>query len=428
MSIEVPDLSIQPSTLSAEDASTGVRSRVSTRRVGVGLFILGFGATFATFAIHGALLAAKIAILAPDEKIFYLGLATAVGGVATSIGLFFWGAVSDQTRSRFGSRTPWIIIGGIACVIGLVLTAVAQTIPTFIAAYMFYNFASSAIAAAAIAIFPDRVPSDKRGRISAVYGAAQVLSGSVAGIISSRFIGNPEPMFLATAAALPIFIIVFLVVAPDFSNKGQPRSRLDLSGVKAAFKFPAGAPDFYWAFAGRFLLLFGLYVVQSFTLYILTDYIGLENDAAANVIALSGLASLVTIVIGTLVGGPLSDRIGRRKPPIFVASLLFGVAVLIPFLWPTSAAMIVFAALSGLGLGCFLSVDTALMTEVLPSEESRGKDLGILYAANTVPQIIAPLATAAIVAIGFGYGPVFVVAFILMMLGAFSVFKIKSVR
>ena len=169
-------------------------------------------------------------------------------------------------------------------------------------------------------------------------------------------------------------------------------------------------------------------MVQNFMLYLLTDYIGLSDADAGNTVAVAGFASLITIVIGTVVAGPLSDRIRRRKLPIFGASLLFGVAVLIPLTWPTATAMVLFAAVSGLGLGAFLSVDAALMTEVLPSQEARGKDLGILNTANTVPQVIAPLITSGIVTLGFGYRPVFMLAFVVILIGAFSIFKIKSVR
>ena len=233
---------------------------------------------------------------------------------------------------------------------------------------------------------------------------------------------------MSTPVILTVMTVLFLVLAPDTSTKDVPRARLDRAGLLDAFKFPKGAPDFYWAFAGRFLLLLGLFAVQNFTLYILTDYIHLSSTEAGNIIAIAGIAQLVAIVIGTFLGGPLSDKLKRRKAPLFVASLLFGVAVLIPLVWPTGTAMIIFGGVSSLGLGAFLSIDTALMTEVIPGGDSSGKDLGILNTANTVPQIIAPLITSGIVAIGFGYAPVFVFSLVLIVVGAFSIFKIKSVR
>lgn len=122
------------------------------------------------------------------------------------------------------------------------------------------------------------------------------------------------------------------------------------------------------------------------------------------------------------------NKLKQRKVPIFIASLLFGAAVLIPLVSPSATGMIIFGAVSGLGLGAFLSVDTALMTEILPSEDARGKDLGILNTANTVPGIVAPLVTSGIVSVGLGYQPVFVISLVVILIGAFSIFKIKSVR
>jgi hypothetical protein len=38
------------------------------------------------------------------------------------------------------------------------------------------------------------------------------------------------------------------------------------------------------------------------------------------------------------------------------------------------------AALVGLGFGAYLGVDIALITQVLPSASTRGKDLGVIFA------------------------------------------------
>ncbi len=426
---DLPEPLAHPLTLTEPTGSTTeIRSRTTTRRLGLALFILGFGWVFANGALTGVILAAKFAILDEPNKVFLFGLATAIGGIGTTVSLFFWGAVSDLTRSRLGRRAPWIIFGGISGPIFFVLMSLANSPVLLILAFVGYGLAFNSLTSAALAVFADRVPREKRGTISAVYGGAQVMGGTFGSIIASRFILEPNSFMLIGAIVIFVAAILFVLLAPDYSSKDMPRATLDASGILDAFKFPKNAPDFYWAFAGRFLLLLGLYVVQNFTLYILTDYIGLSSAEAGDIIAVSGIATLVTIVLGTFIGGPLSDKIKRRKLPIFISSLLFAVAVVIPLVWPTGTAMILFAALSGLGLGAFLSIDTALMTEVIPSQEQAGKDLGILNTANTVPQIIAPLITAAIVGIGLGYAPVFATSLVIMLVGAFSIFKIKSVR
>jgi len=428
MSNELPEPYAHPAVLNEPTGAFGVpRKPVGTRRLGAAFLVIGLAWIFGNTLASTTLLAAKIEILDPDHKVFLFGLATAVAGATTTVSLFVFGAVSDRTRTRFGRRIPWIAFGTVTGTIGLVLIANASSVGVLFAAFFGYGILFSALPGSVLAMFPDRVPREKRGTLSAVYGGAQVLSGAVAGIIASRFLTDPRPLLLAGAAVMLVGGAVFVLLAREESNVDAPRDRLDVRGVLAAFRFPAGAPDFYWAFGGRFALLLGLYMVQNFGLYILTDYIGLSTAEAADNIALGGLVSLVTIVIGTVFAGPVSDRLGRRKAPIFVASMLFAIAVTIPLLWRTGPAMIVFGGISGLGLGAFLSVDAALMTEVLPSEESRGKDLGLLNTANTVPQIIAPLATAAIVGAA-GYTPVFLTSLVIVVIGAFSIFKIRSVR
>lgn len=429
MSNDLPTPLSTPGVLDTPTSSfAAVRSRVGTRRLNTGFFIVGLTWVAANSMATSTLFAAKLAILAPENKVFLLGLATAMAGVVASIALFGWGAVSDLTRSRFGRRTPWIVFGAVTGAAGLILIGLSTGVGSLLAAFIGYGLLFNALPASVLAVFPDRIPRDRRGTASAVYGGAQVLGGAVSGIIASQFLKDPDPVFFTGAAIVLVGGLLFVVIAPDYSSSDQPREAFGREAFLQAIAFPKSAPDFYWAFAGRFLLLLGLYMVQNFMLYILTDYIGLDDKQAGTVIALSGVASLVTIVVGTVVAGPLSDRIHRRKLPIFFASLLFGLAVLVPLVWPTGTSMIVFGGLSGLGLGAFLSVDAALMTEVLPVGDSRGKDLGILNAANTVPGIIAPLATAGIVGIGLGYAPVFITSLVVIVIGAFSIFKIKSVK
>ncbi|MBB2943339.1 MFS family permease [Actinoplanes lutulentus] len=407
---------------------TTVRSRVSQRRLGTGLFLIGFGWLFANSAFVGVLAAAKIAVLEPDDKVFYLGAGTALSAVATTIALFAWGAISDLTRSRWGRRTPWIVFGAATGAGFLLLVPLTQTISSFFAVWIGYSLFFNALPAAVLAVFPDRIPTDKRGTASAIYGGAQVFAGAAGSIAASRFISDPDALFPILAAVMLTLPLSFVFLAPDYPSTDQPRTKLDLRGLADTFRFPTGAPDFYWAFAGRFLLLLGLYMVQNFMLYLLTDYIGLTDSQAGDTVAIAGAASLITIVIGTVVAGPVSDRIGRRKMPIFISSMLFGLAVALPLFWPTPTSMIIFSAVSGLGLGAFLSVDAALMTEVLPSQNARGKDLGILNTANTVPAVLAPLITSSIISAGLGYRPVFILSLTIIIIGAVSIFKIKSVR
>jgi MFS family permease len=86
------------------------------------------------------------------------------------------------------------------------------------------------------------------------------------------------------------------------------------------------------------------------------------------------------------------------------------------------------AGLLGLGYGCFLSVDQALATQVLPDAATRGKDLGIMNIASAVPQAIAPLIGAAAVVMTGSFVLVFVLSAVFAFGGALAVARVRSVR
>ena len=93
----------------------------------------------------------------------------------------------------------------------------------------------------------------------------------------------------------------------------------------------------------------------------------------------------------------------------------------------TFAMAIIAAVLLGIGFGAYLAVDFALLTQVLPSAKSRGKDMGVINVANALPQVIAPtLAFISVTMLG-GYTALFVVAAIIGISGALLVRNIRSV-
>jgi MFS family permease len=94
---------------------------------------------------------------------------------------------------------------------------------------------------------------------------------------------------------------------------------------------------------------------------------------------------------------------------------------------PTFTGMLLFAVISGLGFGAFQSVDTALMSEVLPNPDDFAKDIGVVNIAATLPQTVAPALAGAIVVV-LGYAGLFPVGILLCLLGGLAVLPVKAVR
>jgi MFS family permease len=149
---------------------------------------------------------------------------------------------------------------------------------------------------------------------------------------------------------------------------------------------------------------------------------------SADGVALLTLIGAVTSVATTVVGGPLSDRLDRRKTFVFVASAGMAAALLLPLLSPHWTTMVVFMAVDGLFFGVYMAVDTAMVTLVLPRGEDAARDMGVLNIANAGPQIIAPFVASAIISTPGGYPALYIVAAVLAVAAALTILPVRSVR
>jgi MFS family permease len=379
-------------------------------------------------AIPTILLPLQVQSFDAHAKATNLAIVTTLGAIAALISQPLAGMVSDRTRSRFGPRGPWMLIGGVVGGIALASLGAGRTVLgvtiIWVVVQVAYNFAQGPLTA----VLPDRVPTEARGRVSAFIGLGLVL-GTVGGqIVGASFSGAVPAGYITLAALSVLALVAFVLLNPERSNRAEPRSRLGLAAlVKAFWINPIKHPDFAFGFTGRILLYVGYYLVYGYQLYILQDYVGLGSRATA-VIPVLGVTTLLTAVAAALISGVVSDRLRRRKAIVVVASLLIACALAIPLITPTVGGMIAYSALSGLGFGTYTAVDNALMADLLPSASDRAKDLGVLNIAGALPQVVGPALSGLIVSSLGGYVVLFPVGIVLGLAGAAAILFIRSVR
>ncbi|WP_426516653.1 MFS transporter [Diaminobutyricibacter sp. McL0618] len=338
------------------------------------------------------------------------------------------GVVSDRTRSRFGRRAPWMVggtlIGGFALIGMGAANTLVQLAIAWIIVQVVYNFAQGPLSA----ILPDRVPHIARGAFAAFAGLGSMLGALGGQIVGAQFAKTIPAGYLVIGGIALVLTVLFVVLNPDKSNKSEPKPPFDFrTFLRTFWVSPRKHPDFFWGFLGRLLLFGGYFMVTGYQLFILQDYIGLK-DKAVTVVPILGLVSLVGIIISTLIAGPLSDRLGRRRIVAVVAGVILALSLAFPLVLPTVTGMLLFSFVSGLGFGAYMGVDAALMSEVLPSKEDFAKDLGVLNIAATLPQVLAPGVAGLIVVAAGGYAVLFPIGIVIALLGAFAVIPIKSVK
>ncbi|MCU1687430.1 MAG: hypothetical protein JWQ81_8169 [Amycolatopsis sp.] len=395
------------------------------------LMISMFVANLGTFLVWGAgplLLAVQTQNIDSAHKAGNLAAVATTGALTAMVAGPLAGRVSDRTRSRFGRRTPWMVVGGLVGGLAMIGVGSANTVVQLALAWAIvnvgYNFALGPLSA----VFPDRVPPAVRGKFSAVTGLGLTLGATLGAVIGARFASATYAGYLLFGGISLVLLVLFVVFNPDTSTKGLPRAPFSpMAFLQSFWVSPRRYPDFAWGFAGRILLYLGYFLVHTYLLYILQDYIGLGDKAIQVVPLLAGIG-LAGLIVGSLTAGLLSDRWGRRRVPAVVAGVIMAVALAIPFSWPTLAGMVAYAATAGVGVGAYASVDTALMSQVLPSSADFAKDLGVLNIASTLPQTLAPALAGLIVVELGGYAALFPVGIVLALAGSFAVLRIKSVR
>ncbi|KJY19564.1 MULTISPECIES: MFS transporter [Streptomyces] len=396
-----------------------------------GLMLLLLVANSAMMAVYmgvgSVLLPTQVAAIAPADKVAVLGV---IGGVSSIFATAFnpiAGALSD----RSGRRNPWILGGALASLAGLAFLGSVTTALLVGIGWCLVQATMNIYQAAVTAIVPDRVPAARRGTASALVGLGLPIGGTVGVLVASQTAEHLRTGYLvfgAIVAAAALLLTGFFRDTPR-SGPAADAQPVPVRAQLAAFLSSLADHDFRWAFIGRALMVLGYFSVVGYQLYILGDHIalpaGLTPPAAMAVLT---PVSMVAMAVSTVLGGLLSDRWNRRKVFVGVSAALAGLVMVVPVVSPTWTGMLVFSALNGLAFGCFMAVDTALVTLVLPRAEDAARDMGVLNIANAGPQIIAPFVASAVVTALGGYTPLFLVGGALSLIGALAILPIRSVR
>lgn len=365
------------------------------------LIVASLGVYLAMGASIGTGFAKLAAELDPTGKYVGVAIASALGGIVVTVVTPLAGRLSDRTRSRLGMRKPWLLWGslvGLAGTIGMTLTTdmtlIIVSIGVAQAGYALVLMAQHALLA-------EQVPSNRLGMVNGWVGVAGMISYPLA----TWFVAfAPESTWVWFVGPGVLGTVFSLLLLPAFRDRvlDTALARLTVRDAFASYWLsPRKAPDFAWAWAGRFMMFLAFAPLAAFWLYYLTDWVGMDIDNAVSVLAqVSILATVVTAVASVLCGW-ISDRIGRRKPLVYFCTAAYVGAIVLLFAMPNITGFwLAYGVLASLASGAFSSVVVALQIELLPDFADAGKDLGIVSLSGSLPMIVGPLLTPLLLSIG----------------------------
>lgn len=404
--------------------------KVTIARFGAGFIIFGVLWMSGLGIVSAVLLPMHYKTIEGVNPDALIGIVNAFTAVASLIANLMFGNFSDRSRSRFGRRTPWILFGAVLGGVTLFLTGTTHNAVLLTIFYCACMFGLNCMIAPMVAILSDRVPSGIRGTMSAFYGAGATIGSPIGTMLGALFIKNLIPGFAVAGVLMFLGGVVSMLIMPkEESADFLPKDEGSLKDVLVSFRPPAfhGAHDFYKAFVGRFCMLVSYQMIAVYQLYIIQNYIGQSVDESAVTVSVVSMIMMVMSLVGSFISGPVSDIIGRRKVPVVVASVLFAIGIAMPWVFPSSMGMYLFAGIAGLGYAIYSAVDQALLVDVLPNKEEAGKDLGILNMATTLGQMCGPIVMSALV-VNLGYNFAFPTSIALAIIGCFFIMAIKKVK
>ncbi len=325
-------------------------------------------------------------------------------------------AWSDKTRTRFGRRMPFIMIG--TPIAALFFTLIAYGWASFgfwfaFAALTIFNAAMAFYRGPVVSLMPDLVASQHRSRANGVINLMGGLGAIYAFAVASRIYKINDPAigamlgvtaeqsgpvlaFLTTSVIMVVSIIVlfFIIKEPAVPREepGRPRE----VGILEAFRIVWTSNDrsairlmgaiFFWFFSYN--------IIDTWWTTYGESVIGLLTADAS--FLLNGIA--VSFLIFAIPAGLLAERIGRKK------TILIGLVVMLCslfILWQyvslvtvtmwSASYFVALGILAFAGLGwALVNVNSIVMMWQIIGQSRLGAATGLYYGASASAAILGP--------------------------------------
>jgi MFS family permease len=339
------------------------------------------------------LLPVRATELPGDNALNMLAIAAFAGAIAASLANIGFGWASDVTRTR----RPWILTGLVLSSSLLLAIPLATSSAMLIALIVFWQIGLNMMLAPLAAWAGDSIPDSQKGLLGGLLALAPAL-----GALSGAFVTLQGFTPFEDREAL-VAVLVVLMVGPVLLL-GKPaqmphlmQRTIDADPLDDRVVATRRAAIRMWL--ARLLVQIA---EASLFAFLLLWFRSLDSDfgenEAANIFALVlGLA-----VFLALAAGRWSDRANRPIFPLVWGSAIAAAGLLIMSFAPSLPFAIAGYVAFGLASSVFLALHTSQTLRVLPRPQTRGRDLGIFNLTNTVPSLIMPWLTLALVpAYGF---------------------------
>lgn len=373
----------------------------------------GGSASYAPFLT--LVLPIKMTAIAGPNAIQALSYSAFVGAVAASLSNVLFGWASDRTRNRTG----WILGGVLTSCALLVSMRFVRTVPDLLIMICAWQISLNMMLAPLAALAGDSIPDHQKGLLGGLLSLAPGVGALTGALVTIPGLANGDERLVLVALLVSGLVLPVLIF-------GRPRPMPYLMLEKPA-EGPGDVPvlprplPVWRMWLARLLVQIAEAALFAFLLLWLMDLDGRTTDN--NVATIFSVVLFASVPVA-IFAGRWSDRAGRPIHPLIAAGICAVLGLLVmtgaDTVWTGVAGYCVF----GISAAVFLALHSSQTLRVLPHPKHRGRDLGIFNLTNTIPSMIMPGLTLALIP-HFGFRALF---FILAVLVAMSALLLAARR
>lgn len=365
------------------------------------------------------------------------GYIMAIDNVLALFMLPFFGHLSDNTHTRLGKRTPYIINGTAIAVIAMLLLSVFDNTVNILGFAISLGIVLLSMAtyrSPAVSLMPDVTPKKLRSKGNAVIN----LMGAIGGVISLGLIavlvpkeGKPNyfPIFAIVAAIMVASVVVLVLtvrendlVAEMEATGGYESTEEELNEeLSKGKKMPKDILKslIFMLLCIAFFFIGYNAVTTFFSLY-MTNYLGVQGGSFASYL----MVATVSSVICYLPSGFIATKLGRKKAIMIGLGTMAACFLIMAFFKSAGLFLIPFFVIIGFGYACVI-VNTFPIVWEMSKGSDIGKYTGYYYTASMAAQVITPIVAGYFIEDLQNYGVLFPYAVVAMGLSFLMLTQVK---
>ena len=354
----------------------------------------------------------------------YIASTTIIGLIMTIDNVFgvifqpLFGKMSDNTRTRFGRRMPYIFIGLPICAVAFTLIPRTNSLWSLMTVLITFTFVMSAWRSPVVALMPDITPGPARSQANGIVnlmGGVGSLLAFFAGGILFKVGGFPLP-FLMSAVMMLLALVVLALFVREPKQAYEPEEKSKVKGEKLT---PEERKSLLLILTGVFFWFTGYNAVETFFTLYATNTLGMDAGGAAMTLSIFSLTFLTFAVPAGFIGA----KKGRRK------TILLGLAGLtllfLPMIFLANAWVTRVCLFLGGFFWAMVNINSLPMVVKLSGEAKVGTFIGYYYFFSFSSQIVSPVLFGFIRDMVGHYKVLFLYACIAFALAMLSLFFVR---